>query len=404
MLERDLQEYLFTHPEVLFPGETIQEKSREVCIEGRRIDLLFRINNIRHIIELKAVPLTREHIGQVVEYYGLMRNSLKDGKLKMVLVAPSIPDYRKVYLEELGIRCIEIANVPSDSAEVQRLRKDASAGRQREKLEEQVSSWLPNFDSIRYDDLVTGITKKSLAISHRVLHDSLEDIRKRFAEYEVVRPIKMLNAWSHDRICASVPRIKDFNSIIIPGGAWWAYSFGAHEEMPKNDVPNISVMAMPWSLDLAINAELRTSQAVMKKRILEDTSRFDDLTREHGGVQFQAILKLEHQPRFYYWIPLQYQQPGTWCAQTLIDAYNRVEREYSKLRELWIPWIEKNCTDLSRAQLTHMRGRNKEPNVALRLVRPFRKEDAFWSLPYDRQCEKIVTECERLKPLVDFFQ
>src|SRR5580658_6331304 len=113
MLERDLQDYLFTHPDVLFPGEAVLEKSREVCIDGKRIDLLFRTASAKYIIELKALPLTREHIGQVAEYYSRLRISSKGDNLKMVLVAPSIPDYRRVFLEEIGIRCFEIPAIPS---------------------------------------------------------------------------------------------------------------------------------------------------------------------------------------------------------------------------------------------------------------------------------------------------
>jgi hypothetical protein len=37
--------------------------------------------------------------------------------------------------------------------------------------------------------------------------------------------------------------------------------------MPKHDVPNISVNALPWGLDFAVNAELHTSQQVMRDRI-----------------------------------------------------------------------------------------------------------------------------------------
>lgn len=402
MLERDLQEYLFTHTDVLFPNEAILEKSREVFIDGKRIDLLFRTQSAKYIIELKVVPLTREHIGQVTEYYGRMRVSNKDSNLKMVLVAPSIPDFRKVFLEEIGIRCIEIPAIPSGIAEVERVRNDASAQNKREKAEESVSAWLPDLESIRYGDLVSPVSKQSLAISHRMLRDSLPGLRKAFAEYEI-RPIKTLYAGSQDLLCEGFPRGFDSVPPFTTGGAWWAYAFGASEEMPKNDVPNISSMAMPWSLDLAVNAELRTSQTIMKRRIVENPPRFDKLVREHGGIQFQAILKLERQPRFYYWIPLEFKDPGRWDARTLIDTHDRVEREYSALRQSWISWIEKNRAEMSNAQATHMRGRNKEPNIALRLVRPFRNEDEFWSLPYDRQCDKFVAECNRLKPLIDFF-
>jgi len=81
MRERDLQDYLFNNPKVLFPGKNIQEKTREYYIHGKRIDLLFVVDGFRYIVETKAVPIAREHIGQVVEYYGLMKEYLKETNL-----------------------------------------------------------------------------------------------------------------------------------------------------------------------------------------------------------------------------------------------------------------------------------------------------------------------------------
>jgi RecB family endonuclease NucS len=114
MNERELQDYLFEHPELLFPGSRVQEKAREYAIHGRRIDLLFVVDGTRYIVEFKGVPLQRDHIGQVVEYYGLMKKYLKEANLRMILVAPSIPEWRGRYLEELGIRCVELSEVPAD--------------------------------------------------------------------------------------------------------------------------------------------------------------------------------------------------------------------------------------------------------------------------------------------------
>jgi hypothetical protein len=403
LLERDLQEYLFAHPEVLFPGERIQEKSREFHIQGRRIDLLVCVDDIRYIIELKAVPLSREHIGQVVEYYGLMLDSIKGGNFKMILVAPSIPVFRKVFLEEIGLRCVEISNVPSGEDEVVQLSRESSIQLKNERAELEVASWISNLTSISYDDIVKTPTKESLAISHRMLRDSLDAIGREFAEYEIL-PIKMARTDSPDVICGGFPATLDSVPEFVRAGVWWAYAFGESEEMPKNDVPNISAMAMPWCLDLAVNAELRTSQQIMKMRVAANPLCFDDLIQEHGGIQLQALLKLEHQPRFYHWIPLISQEPGTWCAQSFLAACAEVERDYQSHRDAWSKWIEKNSLGLTKNQSQHMRKRNKQCNLALRLVRPFRKGDKFWSLPYSDQRVSFVAECRRLKPLIDFLR
>jgi len=403
LLERDLQEYLFTHPDVLFPDEVVLEKSREVSIDGKRIDLLFRTAATKYIIELKAVPLTREHIGQVTEYYGRLRISSKDINFKMVLVAPSIPEYRRIFLEEIGIRCIEVPSIPSAPVEVERIRKDATDQIKREKAEELVSASLPKRSSIHFSDMTCPVSKQSFAISHLMLRDTLANLRSSFAEYEI-RPIKMTSSGSQDLVCPGIPSSVDHVPPFVQGGAWWAYAFGESEEMPKNDVPNISAVAMPWCFDLTVNAELRTSQAVMKARIMQQPRQFDQIIREHGGIQFQAILKLERQPRFYFWIPQLSEAPGRWSALTVLGELDRIEREFSAIRNSWLGWIEKNIPDITEAQVAHMRKRNTSLNLALRLARPFPKEDEFWSVPYDQQCEEFVAECSRLKPLIDFMR
>ena len=117
MRESDIQDYLFMNPEVLFPGKNVQEKAREYLIHGKRIDLLFVVDDLRYIVEIKAVPIARDHIGQIVEYYGLMKEYLKETNLRMILVSPSIPKWRSVFLEELGIQCFEIKKIPDNRIE-----------------------------------------------------------------------------------------------------------------------------------------------------------------------------------------------------------------------------------------------------------------------------------------------
>jgi hypothetical protein len=403
LLERDLQDYLFANPDVLFPGEDMLERAREVNVDGKRIDLLFRTKSVRYIVELKAVPLTREHVGQVAEYYGRLRVSSKDTNYKMILVAPSIPDYRKVFLEEIGIRCIEVRSIPTAPLEAEQIRKETTDQVKRERVEDQISAALPNRSSISSDDLKSPISKASLAVSHLMLRDSLTEIRTIFADYEI-RPVKMASSSSQDLVGMEFPPLAHSNSPLIPGGAWWAYAFGASEQMPKNDVPNISAVAMPWGFDLTVNAELRTSQEVMKTQIARNRSRFDEIIREHGELQFQAILKLERQPRFYFWLPLVREEVGTWCAATLLETCDRISRDFDAIKEFWQNWIVANCREITTAQVVHMRRRSTSLNLALRLARPFPKRDKFWSLPYAEQSTSFAHECERLKPLIDFLR
>lgn len=117
---------------------------------------------------------------------------------------------------------------------------------------------------IRFEDLLPPINPQSLKLSHLLLRDGLPSVVKAFSEYEVVLPIRVASLSQPDVLC--FPREGE-TPQFVRGGAWWAFSFGQSEKMPKNDVPNISVNALPWRLDFAINAELRTSQEVMTQRI-----------------------------------------------------------------------------------------------------------------------------------------
>lgn len=138
-------------------------------------------------------------------------------------MAPSIPECRKVFLEELGIRCVEIGEVPSNYEDVQRLQREASAHRKVEQVEAEISSFLDHVEMIRSEDLAPSVTRKSLAISHRVLKDSLPGIRNSFEEYDVL-PIKMVRTDSPDVICTTAPANLDCALHFAQGGAWWAYA------------------------------------------------------------------------------------------------------------------------------------------------------------------------------------
>jgi Endonuclease NucS len=402
MLEKDLQDYLFSHPEVLFPGLHVTEKQREFCIEGKRIDLLFHIDGVRHIVELKAVPLTREHVGQIAEYYGLMRTRYTEGEFKLTLVAPSIPAYRSALLETIGIRCVEVPEIPTTQEVLREVREQIVKQQKLESKQAEISTWAPEGDNVAYGDLVGPVTRKSLALSHRFLADTVDGVSRCFAEYETL-PTRMQRAESGHYICGFPPIFIRDEPIFTGGGAWWAYTFGMSEAMPKNDVPNLSVEAMPWGLDLAVNAEIHASQRIMRGRISNCSDGFDKLIAEHGNLQFQALLKFEHQPRMYHWLPLFLFEPKAWTGSTVLDTYSQVEKNFSKLRTDWIAWIGANQKRLSRGQVEHLNRQNRRPTLALRLIRSFSKADTFWTLRYAKQCESLMEECAKLKPLIDFF-
>lgn len=402
MLERDLQNYLFENPDVLFPNQTVNQKRREVYIEGRRIDLLFEVDRIQYIIELKRGTIKREDIGQVFEYYGLMRRSKPTARFRMVLVAPSIPDYRRIPLEEMGIRCVEVPRLPESAQERIKL-QEISAKQQKGKRVELSREVRPlNLEQLRFEDLLPPVNARSMQISHKLLTDALPSVQKSYSEYEI-RPIKMVKPNQPDVLCVPVDGI-DSQRRLIGAGAWWAYSFGHSDQMPKNDVPNISVWALSWGLDFAINAELRTSQKVMRDRVSTAPQRFDQLVAEHGNLRLQAWLKFEFQPRLYYWVLLPQLPAGTWTSHDLLNLYHRSEVNFETLRMDWISWIKKHSEKLTAAQISHLDGMSRNLNLALRLVYSFEKDNEVWSLPYQEQELRFESEYLKLKPLIEFFQ
>jgi hypothetical protein len=73
-------------------------KGRQVKIQNLRADLHFVDKNGRNVIvELKREPVTREDIGQLIQYAGIVKNS------KVMLIAPIIPTSIKIAFEHYGI-------------------------------------------------------------------------------------------------------------------------------------------------------------------------------------------------------------------------------------------------------------------------------------------------------------
>lgn len=403
MKERHIQDYLYTHPEVLFPNGNITEKSSEYSIHGKRIDLLFVVDGIRYIVEIKNVPLERKHIGQVVEYYGLMKDYMKDASLSMILVSSSIPSWRAAYLEELGIRCVEISTVPTTEDEKNHIQKKSKDYITKKKLNSEIDRVLKNGDSFSFEDVLAPITRKSLIFARCMLKESLEDIGKSFNnEYEIM-PFGIKKSSSADFDLEYYPERKYGTSEFTRGGTWWAYRFGFSENMPKNDVPNISIIANTTGLDVTLNAELLPSQKVMFSRIQKSASQFNKLLADHGRLWLKTYLKYEHQPRAYHWILAEYMLPGKFDGASILGMRDKHEKVFREEREQWIRRIRADNKELTEGMTQHLEKHTKQLNFAVRLVESFHKDATFWSLPFKDKVGEIVASVQRMKPLVDFF-
>ena len=402
MKERNIQDYLYANPEVLFPSGDITEKAREYSIHGKRIDLLFVVDGVRYIVEIKNVPIQREHIGQVVEYYGLMRHYMKDANLSMILVSSSIPAWRAAYLEELGIRCVEIPTVPTTDEEVKRICKETLTYSKKVKHKIEVEAALGAGESVSFEDIACSANPKGMAFARRMLTESLEPIREAFNGYDII-PFGITRPSSLDFDLEYDPARNHGTEEFTRGGTWWAYRFGFSEDMPKNDVPNISIIANTTGLDVTINAELQPSQKVVIDRIQANSSEFNRLLANHGGLWLKTYLKYEHQPRFYHWILADMKLPGEFNSESILQLQQKHEKVFNEEREQWLKFIISGNKELSELQIQQLEARNKRLNLAIRLVEPFQKNAAFWSLLPEKQVTEIVGSVQRMRPLIDFF-
>lgn len=402
MKESDIQNYLYAHPEVLFPTGNITEKAKEYFIQGKRIDLLFAVDGVRHIVEIKNVPIQREHIGQVIEYYGLMKEYMRDAKLSMILVSSSIPSYRAVYLEELGIRCVEIPSVPETEDDIVRLSRDSITYDKKAKQKVEIKAALGNTVSITFEDIACPVNPRGIAFARRTLENSLIPIKEIYSEYDIV-PFGITRASSADFDLEFDQTSNYGTDDFKKGGIWFAYRFGFSEEMPKNDVPNISIISNSAGIDVVLNAELQTSQKILVDRIQANLSQFNNLLVNHGKLYLKTYLKYEHQPRFYHWILADMKAPGSFDGETIIQIRRNHEEKFNDERKHWLHKIAADNKDITKPQIIHLEKQNKRLNMAIRLVEPYKSDAPIWKLTATEQLNELVDAVKRMKPLIDFF-
>jgi hypothetical protein len=400
--ESALRDYLFDHPELLFE-KPISTREREVYVEGKYADLIFHVEGIHYIVELKRETITREAVGQVMEYYGRLRRLHLDRTYRMILVAPHIPAYRSEPLEEFGIRCAEV-DFPEDGLADEEVVTENSAQRIAKAIRKSDSS--PNSSRLSISafsshDFLPPANRNAREIAHELLLNGLTAMESLFTKYEVM-PVKMHSVERPDLLC--IPSLNPSQPASLQKvGVWWAYAFGASEQMPKNDTPNLSVNALPWGLDFAINAELMTSQQVLLNRIEAATAIFNKHVSMHGGLELQLWLKIEFRPRFYHWIPLRRVVATQNSGELLLNLRSAAEQNYQELRAYWLDRLSQADANMSAAEVIHMNSRNKSPNLALRIVRTFSSDDEVWRLDVERQKQRFHEEYAALKPLLEFF-
>ena len=109
MLEKDIENFIAAHPREFFPREEFKLVAQQHTINKRRLDILFEDKYGRFIItEVKRGILSREASGQVIEYYGLLKEHFPEKSIELILCANTIPNEGKIFLENVGIECKEI--------------------------------------------------------------------------------------------------------------------------------------------------------------------------------------------------------------------------------------------------------------------------------------------------------
>ena len=93
-----MEDLIASYPDdFLEPGWKLHQ--RQGIYEGRRIDLIFKdIHGRTLLVELKRGVVERKHVGQIIEYYGLLKKSGSMTGVELLLIGNNIPHERREYL------------------------------------------------------------------------------------------------------------------------------------------------------------------------------------------------------------------------------------------------------------------------------------------------------------------
>jgi len=111
MLEKDIENLLAKHPNEFFPDYKLKFVGQQVKLGTYYADIVFENPKSEMVIvEIKKGILRREAIGQVIEYYGMLKQKEPNKNILLYLVANVIPKEMTVFLKEkLGIEFVEIS-------------------------------------------------------------------------------------------------------------------------------------------------------------------------------------------------------------------------------------------------------------------------------------------------------
>jgi len=109
MLEKDIENLIAKYPDEFFPSSGFKLIGQQVRLGKCFADIIFEDKyNRKVIIEVKRGILSRDASGQVMEYYGLLKNEEPESIVELILCANIIPAERRTFLETTGIECKEL--------------------------------------------------------------------------------------------------------------------------------------------------------------------------------------------------------------------------------------------------------------------------------------------------------
>lgn len=109
MLEKDIENLIARHPNEFFPNSGFMLIGQQVKLGKCFADIIFEDKHKRKVIvEVKRGILSRDASGQVMEYYGLLKQQSPDDIVELILCANIIPSERRTFLENVGIECKEL--------------------------------------------------------------------------------------------------------------------------------------------------------------------------------------------------------------------------------------------------------------------------------------------------------
>ncbi len=110
MLEKDIENLLAKYPNEFLSDYGLTFKGQQVKLGSYYADVVFENQKGETIIvEIKRGILRRDALGQVIEYYGMVRQKEPNREIHLVLVANVIPKEMTAFpREKLGMEFIEI--------------------------------------------------------------------------------------------------------------------------------------------------------------------------------------------------------------------------------------------------------------------------------------------------------